>query len=200
MSQRHIGGIAAVRDENTPDPRGVVARIEGVPAAAEIDFDPCRKIHGRVRRRKADVGNIASAIARRDVQAAAEGNGQMRVVAANAVALYVCCVRSSGGAGVLVAEGHVVVHEIADGLHPRPAERRMSEEAPRLAGKPIGLTVATAKQEQQGLRGQVLDLVLQSVQVDRIDPPGSRTMASVPRLKRPAGATSRLHQFPKLSR
>ena len=74
----------------------------------------------------------------------------------------------SGGAGVLVAEGDVVVDEVADGLHPRPAERRMSEQAPRLVRKAIGLTVATPKQEQQGFRRQVLDLMLQSVQVGRI--------------------------------
>jgi hypothetical protein len=39
------------------------------------------------------------------------------------------------------------VYEVADGLHPRPAERRMSEEAPSLIGKAIGLTVAAVKQE-----------------------------------------------------
>ena len=44
----------------------------------------------------------------------------------------------------------------------------MSEEAPSLIGQAIGLTVAAAKQEQQGFRRQVLDLVLQRVQVDRI--------------------------------
>ena len=69
---------------------------------------------------------------------------------------------------MLVAEGEVVVYEVADGLRPRPAERRMSEEAPSLIGKAIGLTIAAAKQEQQGFRRQVLDLVLQLVQVDRI--------------------------------
>ena len=52
---------------------------------------------------------------------------------------------------MLVAEGEVVVYEVADGLRPRPAERRMSEEAPSLIGKAIGLTIAAAKQEQQVL-------------------------------------------------
>ena len=69
---------------------------------------------------------------------------------------------------MLVAEGEVVVYEVAGGLRPRPAERRMSEEAPSVIGKAIGLTVAAAKQEQQGFRREVLDLVLQRVQVDRI--------------------------------
>ena len=44
----------------------------------------------------------------------------------------------------------------------------MSEQAPRLVRKPIRLAVAAAKQEQQGIRRQVLDLVLQRVQIDRI--------------------------------
>jgi hypothetical protein len=44
----------------------------------------------------------------------------------------------------------------------------MSEQAPRLVRKAIGLTVATPKQEQQGFRRRVLDLMLQSVQVGRI--------------------------------
>jgi hypothetical protein len=128
-------------------------------------------MHGRVRRRKADIGHITSTIARRDLQAAAESDRQMCVVATNTVALYVCFRRGSGGAGVLVAEGDVVVYEVADGLHPRPAERRMSEEAPSLIGQAIGLTVAAAEQEQQGFRRQVLDLLLQRVQVDRIGHP-----------------------------
>src|SRR5207249_1548040 len=99
-------------------------------------------------RRKADVGHVTDTIARRDVQAAAERDRQVCEVTTNAVALYVCFGRGSGGAGVLVAEGDVVVHEVADGLHPRPAERRMSEEAPSLIGEAIGLTVAAAEQEQ----------------------------------------------------
>ena len=76
-----------MRDENTPDPRDVVARVKGVPLAAEVDFDPRCKIHGRVWRRKADVGHVTRAIARRDVQAAAESDRQMCLVATNAVAL-----------------------------------------------------------------------------------------------------------------
>src|SRR5439155_16694348 len=107
-------------------------RVKDVPSAAKIDLDPRCKIHRSVRRTNADVGHVTRAIARRDVQAAAEGDRQMCVVATNAVALYVCFGRGSGAAGMLVAEGDVVVHEVADGLLARPAERRMSVEVPRL--------------------------------------------------------------------
>ena len=107
-----------MRDEDTPDLRGVVARVEGVPPAAKIDFDPGCKIHRCIRRWKGDVGKVTGAIARRDVQAAAEGDRKVCVVTANAAALYICFGCGSGGAGVLVAKGDVVVYEVADGLHP----------------------------------------------------------------------------------
>jgi hypothetical protein len=43
MSQRDISGVAAMCNKNTADPRGVVARVKGVPPAAEIGFNPGRK-------------------------------------------------------------------------------------------------------------------------------------------------------------
>src|SRR3989442_12149842 len=103
----------------------------------------------------------------------------MCVVATNAVALCVCFGCGSGGAGMLVAKGDVVVYEVADGLHPRPAERRMSEEVPSLIGKAIGFAVAAAKQERQGFRRQGLYLVLQPVQANRTGhPPTTKNGAS----------------------
>lgn len=44
----------------------------------------------------------------------------------------------------------------------------MPEEAPSLVRQAIGLTVAAAGQELQGFRRQVPDLMLKSVQIDRI--------------------------------
>ena len=134
MGQRHVCGVPAVRDEDTTDPRGVVAWIKGVPTVAQINFNPGGKIHRRVRRGKADVSDVPSAIARRDVQAAAEGDCKMGVVAANAALFLVCFECRSGGAGVLIAEDYVVVHEVADSLHPRPAKWGVSEQPPRLVG------------------------------------------------------------------
>ena len=58
----------------------------------------------------------------------------MRVVAANAAAFLVSFERRSGGAGVLIAEDDVIVHKVADSLHPRPTEWGVSEEPPSLVG------------------------------------------------------------------
>jgi hypothetical protein len=157
-----------MRDEDTADPRGVVARVERVPAAAEIDFDPRRKIHWRVGRGKGHIGNVTGAIARRDVEATAKSDGEVCVVAANPTALSVGFKCRSGRPGMLVTKGNVVVYKIADSLHPRPAEWRMAEKTPSLVGKAIGFTVTTAKQEQQDFRWQVPDLVLKRAQIHRI--------------------------------
>ena len=90
MGQRHVCGIAAVRYKDTTDSGGVVAWIKGVPTVAQINFNPCGKIHGRVGREEPDVSDVTGAIARRDVQATAEGDCKMRVVAANTAAFLVC--------------------------------------------------------------------------------------------------------------
>src|SRR5271168_3829326 len=134
MSQRHVRRVAALRNEDTADPGGIVARVKGVPTVAQINFNPRGKIHGRVGRREADLSDVTGAIARRDVQATAEGDCKMRVVAANTAAFLVCFERRSGGAGVLIAEHYVIVHEVADSLHPRPTEWGVSEEPPSLVG------------------------------------------------------------------
>src|SRR4029077_3248370 len=95
MGERHVRGIAALRNEDTTDSRGVVAWIKGIPTVAQINFNPCGKIHRRVRRGEAEVSNVTGAIARRNVQTTAEGDCKMRVVAANAAAFLVCLERRS---------------------------------------------------------------------------------------------------------
>jgi hypothetical protein len=118
-------------------------------------------------------------------QAAAEGNSQMGEVAANAAALGICFICGSGDARVLVAEDQVIVHEVADSLHARPAQRCVTEEAPRIVGQAIGLAIATAGR----FRRQMLYIVLKSVQIDRIGSQGKFSRGC-----------SKAHQLPKLSR
>src|SRR4029077_2645848 len=108
------------------------------------------------------------AIARWDVQATAEGDCKMRVVAANTAAFLICFERRSSGPRVLIAEHYVIMHEVADSLHSWPTKRGASEEPPSLVGQSIGLAVTTTKQKQYDFCRQVLNLMLQSVQVDRV--------------------------------
>src|SRR6202034_895164 len=86
---RDVGRVAAARHQNAADARNVMARIERVPAIAEINLEPGGEIHRRLVRRDADVGEISGAIARRTVHAAAERDGEMGKVAADAAAFLV---------------------------------------------------------------------------------------------------------------
>ena len=90
----------------------IVAGIERVPLAGQIDLEPAGEIHRRGIGRNADIAHIAGAVARRDAHAAAERQRQMREVAAHAGALLVDVMRRFHVMRVLVAEGDVVVHEI----------------------------------------------------------------------------------------
>src|SRR3569833_2276490 len=67
-----------------------------------------------------------------------------------------------GGAGVLVTELDVIVHEVADRLHARPAEGSAAEQLPRRLRQAIRLAVAAAEQEHQRLFRKLLHLVLLS--------------------------------------
>jgi hypothetical protein len=84
----------------------------------------------------------------------------MAEIAADARPLVERLIGSLGGARVLIAEGDVVMNEIADRLDPAPARHRVPEKVPRGLGKPIGLAVAAAQEKEQRLLGQVLDSVL----------------------------------------
>src|SRR5215213_9064236 len=127
LGDRHIGSVAPLRDQDAADPRHVVARIEGAPVPAEIGFEPAGEIAYGPGFRRTDVAEIAGAIARRNVHAAAERDGEMGVIAADALAFRVSLPRRPGGARVLVSEGDVTVDEVANRLNSGPARRRLLE-------------------------------------------------------------------------
>ena len=73
---------------------------------------------------------------------------------------------------MLVAEGDAVVDVVADRLHARPAGRRAAEQRPGGVGKPVGVAVAAAQQEDEHVVRQVLDRVLLGVRHDRVGQAG----------------------------
>ena len=83
----HVAGIAPPRDQHASDPRHVVAGIESVPPAADKDFEPCGKIPNGLGRRRPHIAQVSGAIARGNIHAAAERDGQVGVVAADPDAL-----------------------------------------------------------------------------------------------------------------
>src|SRR5260370_42281226 len=92
----------------------------------------------------------------------------MGEVAAHAASFTENIHRCLGGARVLIAEGDVVVHEIADRLHPAPARQRRTEYGPRRVRQTVGLAITAAEQEDQALVREVRDRLLRRVDRDRI--------------------------------
>src|ERR1039458_10838950 len=84
---------------------------------------------------------ISGAVSRRDVHAAAEGDGEMRVVAADALPFVESFRGATGGAGILVVKGNMVMDVIADGLHPRVPWSRAAKELPSRLRQQIGLAI-----------------------------------------------------------
>src|SRR5216684_2693008 len=125
---RHIGRVTASGNEHASDSRNVVARIEGMPAATEVDLHPGGKIHGAVGRRNSDVTQVAGAVACGNVHAAAESDGQVGEVATDSGALVECLEGRLGHARMLVTESDVVVDVVADRLDARPSGRRRLEQ------------------------------------------------------------------------
>ena len=158
-----IGTSAASRpvsDQHAADSRDVIARIEGVPPSAKIGLEPAGEIHRAIGRRHADVAKVAGAIARRNIHAAAEGDGEVRKVAADALAFVEDFPGRHRRARMLVAEGDVAMDEIADRLNACPARRRVAEEVPGRLGQAVGLAVAAAQEKNQRLVRQILYRVL----------------------------------------
>src|SRR5215212_9564834 len=98
---RDVGRIPPTRHEDPADPRNVVARVERIPAVAEINLHPRAEIHLAVHRH-ADIAEVTGAVARGYVHAAAERNRKMREVTADTLTLRVACPCRRRGPRVVV--------------------------------------------------------------------------------------------------
>ena len=151
-----------------------------------------------MRERSADIAQVAGLVARRNVQAPAQSYGQMSEITTHALGLGNCPRRRSGGPCRLVSESDVPMDEIADRLHTLLSEGRGSELAPGLVGQQIGIAVPAPLQVHERVGGKILHHVLNDLArgdgIGRFIVPNDCLRSIV---KRPIGATRRLHQFPK---
>lgn len=118
---RDVRGIPTASDEHAANSGRVVARVEGVPAAAEVDFKPGGEVHRRIRWWHTDVSEVARAIAGGNVHAATERHCQMREIPADTLALIEYFPGRFGRVRVLVSKLDVSMHEITDRLNASPA-------------------------------------------------------------------------------
>ena len=157
-----------------------MAGVEGVPAAAEIDLEPGAEIHRLRLGRHADVAEIAGAVARRDVHAAAQRDREVREVAAHAAALdegvaWRCASRAH--ADSRSATWECTKSQIAwtraqpSGVLPNSDQASVIE--------PLGLAVAAAEQEHQRVVRQSPTSCWRALGSTASGRPESATIASV---------------------
>ena len=87
-----------------------------MPAAAKVGLEPGGKVHGIRRGRDSDVTQITGAVTRRNIHAATERDREVGIVATHARAFMEGFERGFGQPGMLVAEGDMLMDEIADRL------------------------------------------------------------------------------------
>lgn len=120
--QVDVCGITSCRHQYASDAGRVVTGIDRTPAAAEIDFAPGAEIHRVGVFGHADITEITGAIAGRDTHAAAEGDGKMREIAADAGPVIEPAESRPQRIGFLVVEDNTGMDEIDDRLNTGPAE------------------------------------------------------------------------------
>ena len=139
-----VGGVASARHHNSANAWPVVARIHRMPVAIEKDVKPGAEIHGCRIGGDSDVSKIAGAIARRNVEATAQRDGQVRKVAADPFALGVTFGGCAGGFSILISEGDALMGLVQYRFHPSPAGLKLAEKGPCLRRHPVGIAIAAA--------------------------------------------------------
>jgi hypothetical protein len=149
-SGRHgdVGGVAAASHDDAADAGMIVTRVFRVPAPGQKDLEPGAEIHWINIDRNADVAEIAGGVAGRDVQAAAECDGEMGEVPADADAFMHGVAGATSWARVGITEPDFGVNEIADRLHTQGAGQ-LSELRPGEIGELVAIAIAAREQEQQ---------------------------------------------------
>ena len=167
MDQRHIRRIPPVSHHHPANPGDVVAGVKRVPGPVQINLHPGGIIH-RPGDWHADIGDIAVHIAGRNVHAAGKCNRQMGKVAANPGTLLPTLKGGAGGPGIHIVKGDVVVHIVANRLHPRPTARSIAEHVPGNLAQPVGVAIPAGQQVQDGVIGQFGQRRLGQPRKDRV--------------------------------
>src|ERR1039458_1694101 len=119
--KRAVHGVRAVGDFDAANARDVIARVEGQPFLAEIDFAIGVKIHRRAGINETNVGQVSGDVTGGQIERAAQRNDRVREIAADTVSTGDYFRGREVGPPGTEAVFNVVVNPVADGLHARKA-------------------------------------------------------------------------------
>lgn len=150
-SSRHcdVRSVTTTAHDNAADAGVVMTSVYCVPPTVEKHFGPAAEIHGIDIDRNPDVAEVAGAVARWNVHAPAERNGEMREVAAYTNAFVHGIGGAAGGACIRITESDFSMHEIANRLHPLRATGHLPELRPGEVGELVAIAIPALKKEQQ---------------------------------------------------
>jgi len=183
---RDVAGVATTRDQHPADSPRVVARVEGMPAAAQVASNQPAKSIGRPPARRCRRGSRCSD--RPDVHATTEGNAEC--AKSRRLRRRECLERRAGSARVLVSKGDVRWIVVAD-RWTRPTRPASADSARRGLGQ-RRFAVPAAHQELEHVVGRSCT-ELRGLVTNASGAPLSFTIASTRRSVSPGGATMRVH-------
>ena len=134
VADRDISRVATAGDQHPADARRVVPSVKGPPMTAKIYLEPGSEIHRAVWGRYANVAQVAGAVTCRNVHAAAECDGEVREITADAGPLIESLPGRLRGARMLVVKLDMPMDKVADRLDASPSSRRIAEKIPRRLG------------------------------------------------------------------
>ena len=162
--QRSIGRISSPSHKHPSGPRLIVACVKDMPLPSEVHFKPRAEIHRKRDWGHANVPQVSSRVARRDIEATTKSNCEVCKVPANSCGFSKGVERAAIRSGSLIVELDVLMDEITNRLHPRPTFFDRSKAFPgKVAQLAIDFAIAAAEKELERLVGQILNRMLWGV-------------------------------------
>lgn len=112
-----VRGVTPARHQDASDAWRVVARVECLPASAEVNLKPSAEIHRRTVRGHTDVAKVTGAIACRNIHVTAQRNRKVSEVATHTGSFGISIPGGFGWAGVLVTERYMIANVVTDRFH-----------------------------------------------------------------------------------
>jgi hypothetical protein len=170
---------------------GPVASRTTCATGAKVGLDHGVKVGRRIGKR-----GISADQPRRDVQCAAEGDGQVRQVTAHAATLHEHIARGAGGRGRADAVLDMLAHPLADRADTRMASGQAGEELLRHGPEQIRFAIARRQQVAQHVVGQFIHRPFRRSAVDVIGM--ARDHRAVVQLQRPGAGTQPQHAVARM--
>src|ERR1700730_4823243 len=168
LAERHgdgnVASVAAATDQDPADAACVMSRVESMRVRAKIDLHPCTEIPGLDVGRDPNIAEIPCRITRRYIHAPAQGDRQMRKIAADADFFPEGFQSGAIRARLQVIEAEMAVDKFDDGLYAWPSKGHLTKSPPgEIEQFAVDFTIAARQQERERFHRQISNIMLRRV-------------------------------------